>query len=101
MENPMLKPIILALTLLATPLAAETEGHPCEMLGGLAAQIMEARQVGVPLSDMMRISADSELIQALTISAYQSPRFSTDAYRQEAITDFRNEVEVMCYSSTT
>ena len=97
----MLKPIILALTLLATPLAAETEEHPCETLGGLAALIMEARQLGAPLSEMMRIAADNELLKALTITAYQSPRFSTDSYRQEAIKDFRNEIEVMCYGSAT
>jgi hypothetical protein len=97
----MLKPIILALTLLATPLAAETEDDHCKQLGVMAAKIMESRQVGVPLSNMMSIAADNELLKAMILSAYQSSRFSTDAYRQEAITDFRNEVEVMCYGSGT
>lgn len=97
----MLKPIILTLTLLATPLAAETEDDNCKQLGVLAARIMEARQVGVPLSDMMEIVKGNDLLQALTIAAYQSSRFNTDAYRQEAITDFRNKVEVACYGSGT
>lgn len=97
----MLKPIILALTLLATPLAAETEAHHCEQMGVIAAKIMESRQVGVPMSNMMKIVSDNDLLKTLTITAYQSPRFRTDAYRQKAITDFRNEVEVLCYNSDT
>jgi len=91
----MLKATLTALVVTATPLTAETD-H-CKQMGDMAAQIMEAREVGVPLSSMMDIAADNDLLKALILSAYQVPRFSTGDYRQEAITDFRNEVEVMCY----
>lgn len=95
----MLKQTILALTLLATPLAAETEVDRCKLIGGIAAQIMESRQLGIPLSDTMNIVNDIDILKTMTITAYQSPRFSSDSYRQEAIKDFRNEVEVMCYNT--
>jgi len=82
---------------LATPtIAEEEEQHICETLGDVAYKVMELRQGGVPMSTVMQIS-DSELVQAIIVDAYDQPRFSTDSYKQNAMNDFRNYVEVECY----
>ena len=92
----MLKAITLALTLVATPLAAEADA--CSQMGTMAAKIMEVRQIGVAVSKVIEIF-DDDAMTAIILAAYQVPRFSTDEYQQRAIADFRNEVEVMCYEA--
>lgn len=92
----MLKPITFALTLAASPLTAETD--VCAQAGSLAAKIMEARQVGVPVSAVISIFEDDNMT-AIILAAYQTPRFSSDEYQQRAIADFRNEIEVICYET--
>lgn len=93
----MLKPLILSLALLATPLTAETE-DVCANMGDAAEAIMSLRQNGYPISDLMDKFGDSNLFRAIILSAYEKPRFSTDEYKQESVRDFRNEVETLCYS---
>ena len=92
----MLKAITLALTLVATPLAAGTVD--CAQAGIMAGKLMQARQVGVPVSKVIEIF-DDDAMTAIILAAYQVPRFSTDEYQQRAVADFRNEVEVMCYEA--
>jgi len=83
----MLKTIAVTLALITTPLTAETE-DPCPMLGELAASIMENRQVGTPISDMMAVAPDNDLVTSIVLQAYQEPRYSTEEYRQRAVDDF-------------
>ena len=96
----MLKRIITAATILVAttaPLAAETD--ECVTLGDTAAALMEARQAGVPMSETMSYTNGNEFLEALTVAAYSVSRFTTDRYRQGAVTDFRNEVEMICYEN--
>lgn len=97
----MLKTIITTITLaIATPLAAETDvPATCKDLGQLAESIMEARQSGVTLSRSMEVAEGSDFTQALVLAAYQTPRFNTDEYQRESITDFRNAVELACFEA--
>ena len=60
--------------------------------------VMELRQEGVPMSQVMQIS-DSELVKAIVVEAYDYPRFSSQEYKEKADNDFRNEVEVECYKT--
>jgi len=75
----MLKPLSLALTLITAPLMAQETEDLCPTLGDLAEQIMTARQNGAPLSDMMRIAGDNDLVTALVLEAYHSNRYTTPA----------------------
>lgn len=95
--------ILSALALLmAVPAAAKTD--ICKSYGSLAYAVMEKRQNGMRLSSLLEIvdstsapegqKAMSRLIVKL---AYDVPRFSTDAYKAQAATDFSNEVEAGCY----
>ena len=96
----MLKPIILALTLLTTA-PAQAQPADCALVGDVAQSIMEERQSGVPMSDAMRVAGDNEALRAMVVAAYSYPRFSSDSYRKEAATDFRNEIELICYGTGT
>jgi len=42
-------------------------------------------------------ATDNELARMLVIAAYETPRFSTEGYKQQAIEDFANEVMMVCY----
>lgn len=92
----MLKAIAVTISLTTTPLTAETE-DPCPVLGELSGVIMENRQAGTPISKMMSVSPDNDLVTAIILQAYQQPRYSTEKYRQRAIDDFANTVMTACY----
>lgn len=76
----------------------------CAALGYLAETIMQERQNGGTMSDMMaRLEgADApepfkEFARAAMIDAFAAPRFSSDGERARIVTDFRNSAELLCY----
>lgn len=73
----------------------------CRAMGDMAEGIMDARQTGVPMSDVMGLPGApgpmADLWRATTIAAYDTPRYHTDRSQTRAVEDFRNEVEVRCY----
>ena len=92
-----MKHLIVALAL-ATPLAHAIN---CQEVGTLAAKVMEARQVNVSMSNMMKIAQDNNnsLMKTMVIEAYEKPRFSTEEYQNNAIQDFRSFWELACYKA--
>jgi hypothetical protein len=104
----MIRTALTVLMLTATPLAALTQEQTavCTALGGLAQQIMEARQMGVPLSQMIAVlppeedqDATQAMILRIVVNAYDAPRYSTDTYQRIAAMDYRNEIETMCFQA--
>lgn len=93
----MIKKLTLVITLMGTPVVSQED--PCVVLSDLAEQIMENRQGGVPLSDMMRISGDNEMIRTMVLEAYNQPRFNTSSYQLEAIQDFSDSIALICYNA--
>jgi len=87
-------PTIAAMALWVTPVFAQED--PCTIWGELAATIMELRQGGINMGTAMN-ATDNELARMLVIAAYETPRFSTEGYKQQAIEDFANEVMMVCY----
>lgn len=81
--------------------SVHAERASCAEIGSLAHTIMEARQSGTPMSRVMEILEDFPAAPPLVIAAYGTPRFSTKSYQAEAASDFRNEVEVLCYGTST
>ena len=102
-----MKPLIsvvlsLSLSFAAVPAMAE---DTCELLSDLAKTIMTKRQDGASMTDMMAIvgdqdSAASKVTKAMIIGAYEVPAYSTDKVKQNAITDFSNQVALECYKAT-
>ena len=87
----------LAATLLTTtPVTAKED--VCASLAELAGDVMELRQGGVPLSEMMKIAEGDELLRFLLLEAYNVPRFSTKEYKDLAIKDFSDMLALVCYN---
>lgn len=79
----------------------------CKFWGDWGYQIMEGRQLGVPMSDMMQLVNSREdgpgttfptsVHRAAIIEAYGRPRRLTQPMQDRAADDFRNELEHGCY----
>lgn len=81
----------------ATAAQAEEIIDGCAVVGDTAQAIMDARQSGVPMSQMMKIAGTNEAARFMVTEAYGTPRFSTDSIVAEVIQDFRNDMEAICY----
>lgn len=82
------------------PLHAESSSEdPCVTISRLAEKIMENRQAGIAMTDMMKIADSNELIRQMIIAAYEEPRFSSDKHQRNAVMDFRNQIELVCYKA--
>lgn len=73
------------------------QAQDCKGLGELAEKVMEARQAGVPLSNIRSNADYSDFTKRLAIDAYKQPRFSTQEMQRSAAVDFRTEWELACY----
>ncbi len=102
-----MKKYILATILLCTAATsnADTREAICPEIANLAMTIMSARQTGVPIETLMQ-AADQDveqmyedLAKAMIMDAYSAPRYSSEEFQQQAITEFGNAVSVACYSS--
>lgn len=76
----------------------------CQLQSQIAVKVMEARQSGVPLANMMEINAklagdgaEKVLYDEMTIRAYEAPRFETEARKVQIATEFSNEIMIACY----
>lgn len=92
---------LAALALVAAASTAETQPAQdiCHVIGNLAQQIMENRQDGVSMSQMMATSGDVELARLLVIEAYNIPRMSHPDNQRREVQDFRNMAEMLCYQA--
>ena len=67
----------------------------CESIESVATVVMDNRQLGTKLSDMLK-SATSDLVVAIIIEAYEEPRWSTKEHQESTVVDFANEVMLAC-----
>lgn len=93
-----------------TPAQADTtQAENCTSISKMAESIMRARQAGMPMHEAMAIPAKLgegasepqiavlvKLAQQMVIVAYEQPGYMTDAMRNQAVTDFGNEVYLTC-----
>ena len=96
----MLKKFAFVAALLPTPILADT----CSELGRLAAGVMELRQDGTPVNELIELFSRPEvpresrvLMRAMILLAYDTPRFSTERIKSEAAADFANKFMIACY----
>lgn len=74
----------------------------CQVYSKLAGQIMDLRQNGMLMSDLLsklNPDGDSPSVEMLIISAYESPRYSTQGMKERTIQDFQNDVFLKCVKS--
>lgn len=77
-------------------------GDPCKSLGDIAANIMRDRQTGRPLHDLMEKASSATtnpLMKNIIIKAYERPAYPDGPGKTQAIADFRNDIEVLCYKA--
>lgn len=95
-----MKALMIAAALIVS-LPAHAELTQCEMQSKLAHKIMEARQLGVDLADMMRVSDNASanmraITRPLTLAAYSKSRYNTPENQRKAAQDFANDVMFAC-----
>lgn len=91
-----IKATMVAIALWVTPVLSQETEDPCPTWGQLAATIMELRQGGVSMAELMNVT-DNDVARQLVIAAYDIPQYSTSRYKERAITEFANDVMLVCY----
>ncbi|TIV12713.1 MAG: hypothetical protein E5V95_35670, partial [Mesorhizobium sp.] len=87
------------------PARAETVTESCNAIGGLARSVMTKRQSGADMSEIMTAveSIDQKdfipIARSIVIAAYGIPRWNGEELKQQAISDFANDVQVRCYQA--
>ena len=106
MKHPkyVLTTVFAALILACGNAFAETDY--CKQVHGLAKIIMEARQAGVALPEMIKIAMSNEnseamrsLNKTLTLAAYEEPQYSTEKMKAKTVTKFANTISLECYKN--
>ena len=97
-----MKKIITALALsvaMISPAMAD-RAEFCKAATYMAEAIMNNRQSGVSVIDMMEIANNSQsnkkLLTSLITEAYAEPLYQTDEYKQKAATEFAAQQYLMC-----
>lgn len=96
----MMKKTIAITALTMMTFTANVKADPCPVLGMLAEKIMQNRQTGHSMNKQLTAMDGMELsdtIKPLVILSYETPKFGTPKYRQEAATEFGNEIMLACY----
>jgi hypothetical protein len=89
--------------LLGGATVARADDAFCQQLGELAKGVMHNRQIGVNMSDMMKIAnngrPEGPVLRDLVIMAYDTPQYSTEEMQTSAAQEFANKVQLNCYKT--
>jgi hypothetical protein len=73
----------------------------CQQIGELAKGVMRNRQMGVNMSDMMKVASSGKVedpfLRRLVIIAYDTPQYSSEAMQAQAVQEFSNQIQLTCY----
>lgn len=92
----------------APPIAAQTGAgeDPCQLAGDIAVTAMTLRLSGVSfpaarakLNETLEPVQLPELVEAMLVEAYDSPRYTGERARKTAIQEFQNKWYVGCMKS--
>jgi len=75
---------------------SQSQVDVCKDISGTATSVMQARQNGVPIVEMMDIAGDSELLRYIVMQAYEGPRYSTEPHKKRAEVEFSNRMFLEC-----
>ena len=90
---------VVALVLLSTNASAAGE-EACKKVSAMAGSAMEFRQNGALLEDAMSSVGDkSDFSKAVVMKAYETPVSNGAKAKQSAISEFRNQAYLQCYSA--
>lgn len=86
----------LMICLLAFSSVSIAEEVTCEDIGELSEKIMEARQLNIPISNLLKPVNGNELFTTIILDAYESTAFRAEENRKDAAARFRNKWELAC-----
>ncbi len=89
---------LLSALVLSTPAVSEemSKLDSCKMIGEIAYKLMDLRQSGVPINDVLDKLSSAH--HPLIIHIYSSPQFETEKYINRKINEARTEAMVACMS---
>jgi hypothetical protein len=92
---------IVAALVLSVSAPAAYASSVCEAVSSLARSTMNARQAGVPMSEIYENGVEesqsvSQVRKSLILIAYEKPKFSTERYKTEAAEEFASDVFRRC-----
>lgn len=85
----------IILTVSAATVQAQTMSF-CNQLYDTSEAIMDARQSGVDLRQMMQAADGNQLHEDMVKLAYKQPNYSTESYQQNAIKQFAEQFYLSC-----
>ncbi len=94
--------LILFVMLLFVSINSFSEDNNCKEVSNLAKIIMEYRQTNGDLSELIDIvnqngtPEEQSAIISIIKSAYSVPLYETDPYKERKISEFKNEVYLIC-----
>lgn len=94
--NTALISSVMALSL--PVLAEEKEDDLCTVIEKHATVVMNSRQSGMKLSEMLKIMKDAYSVQVV-IRAYKTPRYNSEKYQLRAANEFANTLHLECLES--
>ena len=95
----MKKLILAALFLPTLALAEKPTFEVCQSYSTYAETVMESRQLGVDMASAYEMVKDEKILSTILMSAYDSPRYSTQDFKDNAISDFKNKWFLYCIQS--
>ncbi|MBD9372782.1 hypothetical protein IB238_09135 [Rhizobium sp. ARZ01] len=99
----MLARTFILATFLATSASAQGIYDDCPGAGKIARRMMEVRQLGVSLTDAMKVAEGAdisvrEFVVDLVKAAYSEPAYSTGEMQERSVEEFANGIELACYN---
>lgn len=96
--------LLACLPLLTCEKAVASDNALCESMSNLAGAIMEGRQAGRDMAEMMKAGSSNDpaivkLRESFIVAAFEEPRYSSEEYQQKATADFKNSVFLQCFKS--
>lgn len=71
----------------------------CISMGEAAEAAMKARQGGIPVTHVLQLTGGNKVLVAITMGAYDYPRYQTQENQERAAEEYRNTWETMCLHS--
>jgi len=96
-----MKKLLLAAAILmsSTAMAKTATINDCKFVEELAQVIMEARQSGASMSDMIEAADGHELSESLVVAAFEAPLMSGDKGKIKQVNIFKNKAFKVCFKA--
>ena len=95
----MNKLLLVVTFLTAFNVSAKLTINGCKNLEEIAGVIMEVRQGGASMREMIETADGDELAEILIVEAFDVPLMSSESGKNKKVEQFKNSVFKMCFKS--